>query len=58
MVLVEVVLRVDVRRAEAQGVSVGSSTISSSRPPVARAAILEGTREEVARTRKIEWEGF
>ena len=43
-----VVLRVDDRRAEVQAVSVGSSTMSSRRPPVAAAVILEGTREEVA----------
>ena len=55
MVLVEVVLRVDVRRAEAQGVSVGSSTISSRKPPEAVAVIIEGTRDEEAGTRKAEW---
>ena len=57
-VLVVVALRVDERRGEAQAVSVGSSTISSRRPPEAVAAILEGTRAKEASARKGEWESF
>ena len=58
MVLVVVALRVDERHVEGQVVSAGSSTMSSSRPPVADAVILKGTRVEVAGAGKAEWEGF